>query len=109
MNPENQACDAEFRIGGMDCPTCADKIREALSKLKGVERCDVQFTAEKLSLVYVPTQTTLAEIEKRVRDLGYSLEMGARGTPPSTGGGGRGGFAKPPPPFIGCGALPDKT
>ncbi|MBI1923013.1 cation-translocating P-type ATPase [Candidatus Poribacteria bacterium] len=86
MNPENQACDAEFRVGGMDCPTCADKIREALSKLKGVERCDVQFTAEKLSLAYVPNQTTLADIEKRVRDLGYSLEMGERGSPPVHGG-----------------------
>ena len=78
MNQEHQPCYAESRIQGMDCPACAAKIESALSKLKGVETVEVQFASEKLSLTYFSNQISPAEIERRICNLGYSLEAPER-------------------------------
>jgi len=59
-----------FKVGGMDCGSCALTIENALRQLPGVESATVSFTAESLEVAGgVPD----AVIEQRIRELGYRL------------------------------------
>ncbi|WP_296076784.1 heavy metal translocating P-type ATPase [uncultured Agrobacterium sp.] len=62
-----------FRIGGMDCASCASKIDTAVRRMKGVEDVLVSVTAGTMSIRHDET-SDLDAIGKKVRGLGYSVE-----------------------------------
>lgn len=64
------------RIEGMDCPACAVKIEETLSKLQGVLDAKVIFGAEKVNIAYDPERVDEEKIEQEIRKLGYELGDG---------------------------------
>ncbi|MER3465738.1 MAG: hypothetical protein C4340_00485, partial [Armatimonadota bacterium] len=61
-----------FRIGGMDCPLCAEDIRARVASLDGVFSCSVDFASARMSLEYDAVSTTTEQIISEVRRLGYS-------------------------------------
>jgi Cd2+/Zn2+-exporting ATPase len=69
-----------LRIDGMDCADCALKLEKGLNALPGVAGCTVSFATTRLALVYDPAQVDQAQVERRVRSLGYSV---ARAEPPA--------------------------
>ncbi|ETW13286.1 hypothetical protein ATO8_08741 [Roseivivax marinus] len=86
----------EWRVTGMDCGSCAAKVRGAVERLPGVEDVDVALMAERLRLTLDETQTPPESIEEAVRGVGFGIApKGARPEKP------KGGFVLPD------GAFPD--
>ena len=87
--PESTAtCD--WTVSGMDCGSCATKIKDAVARLPGVSGVEVGIMSERLRLTLDETQTARDEIEQTVRTLGYGISpraaAGAKKDPISTGG-----------------------
>ncbi|MGR3565057.1 MAG: heavy metal translocating P-type ATPase [Heliomarina sp.] len=93
---DGSAGQREWRVTGMDCGSCAAKVRGAVERLPGVEGVDVALMAERLRLTLDETQTSPECIEKAVRGVGFGISpKGARPEKP------KGGFVLPD------GAFPD--
>ncbi|MFV3073325.1 heavy metal translocating P-type ATPase [Niveispirillum fermenti] len=63
----------EWALSGMDCGSCATRIRDALGQMPGVTGVDVALMAERLRLTLEAGRTTPAEVEAVVRALGYGI------------------------------------
>lgn len=61
-----------WKVGGMDCASCAAKIRAAVERLPGVGDVRLSVMSETLTLVLDEAQTSAAAVEKRVNGLGYT-------------------------------------
>ncbi|APT75517.1 ATPase [Marinitoga sp. 1137] len=59
----------------MTCTSCARTIEKKLEKLDGIEKVNVNFATEKLSLKFDPTKVDENEIKKIVKDVGYDLDI----------------------------------
>ncbi len=68
---ESESC--EWRVTGMDCASCAGRIRDALGKLPGVTDVSVTVMGERLTLRLDPARTGRDRIEAAVKSLGYGL------------------------------------
>lgn len=66
------ANETRFRVGGMDCASCASKIDTAVRRLPGIEDVSVSVTSGTMTVKHAPS-TDLKAIEKRVAGLGYSV------------------------------------
>jgi Cu+-exporting ATPase len=62
-----------FKIGGMTCAVCANRIEKGLTKLAGVEKAVVNFAAEKATVTYDPAQVSVADIGAKIENLGYQV------------------------------------
>jgi len=60
-----------FAVQGMTCANCAQTIEKGVAKMAGVSAANVNFAADKLSVVYDPTQVQSAGLIARVAALGY--------------------------------------
>lgn len=60
-----------FLISGMHCQPCADAIKTALSKEKGVEKAEVQFSEKKALVSYHTSEVTPDQIIATVKAAGY--------------------------------------
>lgn len=65
--------ESQFQITGMTCAACATRIEKGLKKMKGVQDANVNLALEKATVKYNPTVTGPADIQKKVRDLGYDV------------------------------------
>ena len=63
-------------ISGMHCSSCASIIERQLKKVPGVAEARVNFSAEKATVIYDPTQSPVASLVKAIEKAGYfgSLE-----------------------------------
>jgi Cd2+/Zn2+-exporting ATPase len=82
-----------WTVGGMDCASCATKVRGALERLPGVSEVTVSVMAERLSLSLDASATPPEMIERTVEGLGYNVARGTARLPagrgfvlPETGG-----------------------
>ncbi len=86
---------ARYKVGGMDCASCATKIDTAVRRVAGVEDVSVSVAAGTMTVSH-DGSADLAAMEKKVSGLGYSLRAlgkkgGAQGgIPPSALPGDRG-------------------
>jgi len=71
--PEPEKKKAELKISGMHCATCAVTVEEALAGVKDVSSAQVNFGTETAHVEFDPEKTSLAELEKAVRDAGYDV------------------------------------
>ncbi|WP_460415539.1 heavy metal translocating P-type ATPase [Planifilum fimeticola] len=62
---------AELDIRGMTCAACARRIEKGLTRLDGVIRANINLATERGTVEYNPAATDVAEILKKVKDLGY--------------------------------------
>jgi len=67
-----ETSQAKYRVGGMDCASCASKIDTAVRRLPGVEDVAVSVTAGTMTVSH-DGSSDLGAIEKRVTGLGYSV------------------------------------
>ena len=80
----------EWRVTGMDCGSCAAKVRGAVERLPGVGDVDVALMTERLRLSLDEGQSSPEQIETAVRGLGFGIApKGARPEQP------KGGFVLP--------------
>ncbi|MDX5359151.1 MAG: cadmium-translocating P-type ATPase [Rhodobacterales bacterium] len=73
MTTKDQGDSCEWTVSGMDCASCAGKIRDAVSRLPGVSDVSVTVMSERLKLRLDPAQTPRTDIERLVQDLGYGI------------------------------------
>ena len=71
------SCD--WTVTGMDCGSCATKIKDAVTRLPGVSGVEVGIMSERLRLTLDEGQTGRDKIEKTVRALGYEIAPRAAG------------------------------
>lgn len=64
----------QWTVHGMDCPSCAGKIRGAVERLRGVSDVQVSVMKETLTLVLDTQQTSPERVEKTVERLGYTAQ-----------------------------------
>lgn len=64
----------KFKIGGMTCSACANRIEKVVSKMDGVKEVNVNFATETLTVNYDDKIITKAEIEQKVEKIGYKVE-----------------------------------
>ncbi|WP_186421028.1 heavy metal translocating P-type ATPase [Bosea sp. CS1GBMeth4] len=75
-----------WTIGGMDCASCAAKIRGAVERLPGVSDVRLSVMSETLTLALDESRTRRDTVEKRVASLGYTTRPAAApGTGASSG------------------------
>lgn len=70
---ENKTKKAIINIEGMTCSACVQTIEKALKSLNGVESANVNLTTKKASVEFNPEKVNLAEMEKRISDVGYKV------------------------------------
>ncbi len=58
-------------IGGLDCFTCAEHVRQAIGEVPGVVEVEVLFSARRATIRFDPRRTGLAEIRRAVERAGY--------------------------------------
>lgn len=63
----------DWSVTGMDCASCAEKIRGAISPVVGVRDVAVSVMNESLSVSMSVTTGAIAEIESRIARLGYGI------------------------------------
>ncbi|MBO1529719.1 cadmium-translocating P-type ATPase [Psychrobacter sp. F1192] len=64
----------QYRIEGMDCASCVDKIERALRRLPGVSEIELNFATQKLELTLAPdVNTDVEDIEKTIKRLGFGV------------------------------------
>jgi P-type Cu+ transporter len=76
MRQVERPAETEFalRRGGVTCPSCATGIEESLAQLRGVDRVDVNFGTERVTVAYDPGQVDPARFEQEIRAAGYDVE-----------------------------------
>jgi Cd2+/Zn2+-exporting ATPase len=74
----NTTVGLRYRVGGMDCPSCASKIETALGRLPGVDQVKVTYGTAALVLNHDPARTSATEIESTVAALGFEARSPGR-------------------------------
>ena len=59
-------------IQGMDCTSCAQTVEKGVTRLPGVQQCEVNFTTEKLTVTGNASRETVIA---QVRELGYDVKQ----------------------------------
>ncbi|MCV0351772.1 MAG: cadmium-translocating P-type ATPase [Nitratireductor sp.] len=74
-----------WKVGGMDCGSCANKIRTAVERFPGVSDVSVSVMSETLALSLDENKTGRDKVERAVKKLGYSIAPRQRGEAAETG------------------------
>ncbi|MDP2743590.1 MAG: heavy metal translocating P-type ATPase [Dehalococcoidia bacterium] len=70
---------AQLQVTGMTCAACVEKIEHGVGDLPGVAKVVVNLAAGSARVEYDSSLTSLAEIKKTIRELGYEAEEMAEG------------------------------
>jgi len=62
---------ARFKLEGMTCAACANRIEKGLGKLAGVTSASVNFAMETAQVEYVPGEVSVEDMRNKVKQLGY--------------------------------------
>jgi len=70
-----QLSTAEFALmgGGVTCPTCVMLIGNAVNAVEGVDRVDVNFGSERVTIAYDPAHTDLPRLRSAIESTGYRV------------------------------------
>lgn len=64
---------AIIKIGGMTCAMCVQAIEGVLKKIDGISEVTVNLAAEKAYVTYNPQMTSVSEMKKAIKNLGYDF------------------------------------
>ena len=64
----------KYKISGMTCSACANRIEKGVSKMEGVKEANVNFATETLNVEYDDSALKPLDIENKVEKLGYKVE-----------------------------------
>ncbi|WP_163858624.1 heavy metal translocating P-type ATPase [Paenibacillus elgii] len=62
---------AQFKLEGMTCAACANRIEKGLSKMPGVTSASVNFAMETARVEYSPGEVSIENMQNKVKQLGY--------------------------------------
>lgn len=62
-----------FKVEGMSCAACANRVEKITSKLAGVESAAVNFASETLTVIYDSQKVETAKLKEVVQKAGYKL------------------------------------
>ncbi len=62
-----------YRVGGMDCPSCAAKIETALRRLGGAQDARINYASQTLALRLDEAVTPREAVERNIRALGFQV------------------------------------
>src|SRR3990172_5553832 len=65
--------DFELKIKGMDCPSCAMNVENAVRKQNGIAEINVDFIIGKSAIKYDPSLTNTSEIREAIKKAGYTV------------------------------------
>ena len=66
--------NSKFKISGMTCSACANRIEKVVSKMDGVKEANVNFATETLTVNYDDKVITKADIEQKVEKIGFKIQ-----------------------------------
>ena len=69
------AAQSRYRVQGMDCASCAQKIDTAVCRIEGVSEVQVSVTAGTMTVGHSDEGAIRQAIEKQVARLGYRLDL----------------------------------
>ncbi len=69
-----ETASCELRVGGMDCPSCAEDIKRSLGKLEGVQDIDVDVVGGKVGVSYAEGKLARGDLSGAVQRIGYRVE-----------------------------------
>lgn len=66
---------AILKLETLSCPSCLQKIENALKGLEGIDKDSVKvlFNSSKAKTAFDPEKISIEEIEKAIEDLGYPV------------------------------------
>lgn len=73
VEPSAPTQTMDVMVGGMDCPSCVDKISASLERMPGVTEAAVNFSTGKVRVVYDPQQVNEIILRERITALGYTI------------------------------------
>ena len=65
--------NANIKISGMSCASCALNVEKSLETLEGVEKAQVNLGTEEATIEYNPQKLKLSQLEVAVQDAGYGV------------------------------------
>jgi len=71
----HEAKRADLPVTGMTCAACSSRVQNTLSELKGVEKASVNLAAAQATIYYNPSETSVDEVVKTIKDLGYGFHF----------------------------------
>ncbi len=71
----------DLPITGMSCASCASRIQNALAQVKGVDNAAVNFAAERATIHYNPSEASVSEFIKIIKDQGYGVSVSKTNIP----------------------------
>jgi len=77
---EVKEAQADLKIEGMTCASCAQAVEGALADLDGVDGANVNLATEEASLSYDPSQASYSDFEEAVENSGYGIDKNATQT-----------------------------
>lgn len=63
--------ETQLSLVGMTCTNCSARIERTLANMPGVVEAAVNYATETATVKYVPGATSVAEMTKKVHDIGY--------------------------------------
>jgi len=58
-----------FYVKGMHCASCASNIKKQLSKMEGVESCEVNFATENAEVKFDPDKTSIDKMNENISQM----------------------------------------
>jgi copper chaperone CopZ len=69
--PVGAVTTAVFRVDGMHCGGCGDKIKDALAKTQGVQKVEVKTADKRVVVSFDSAKTNAEKIAKIISEAGY--------------------------------------
>ena len=70
---EGKTKTVSFDVKGMTCAGCARSVESAIKEIQGVQSANVNFAAEKVTIIFDPEVTLITSIAEKVKQSGYEL------------------------------------
>lgn len=65
--------DKTYKIGGMTCSACANRVERGIKKMDGMKDANVNLTTEVLTVNFDENKISSEDVEKKVEALGYTI------------------------------------
>ena len=65
---------SQFQLETLSCPSCLQKIENAVTSLDGVDSVRVMFNASRVRVEHDEEKTTKEKIKQSIEKLGYKVE-----------------------------------
>jgi Cu+-exporting ATPase len=68
----------DIAVQGMSCASCVARVEQGLRSVAGVVEAGVNLATERATVVYFPTQSTVRDLYRAIRDAGYEPVEGVQ-------------------------------